>query len=458
MPYFTIITNDDTLFVEIKIRIETIKESKKEMLLLNKIQNFVYFTKTFPLTFSYQLTSKTGYWTLNIRLIQGININQLFQNLNITSYYEHDINDNGIKDYNNEEKEQINVLIKPELDLAIISGTFSEKESELLIKIAEQNKTINITEEIEFQIYGYQSLDNGSPISLSQNKYFYNKINLSISNSISYFINTQNRNSNNRIEFALCSDGRYSFSLKLTSGEEIPKNKTLVTYENGKTTIQFYTNENINYIYFTISIDPNSVQEKEIYHMIKYTSIDQYNSFQTFIIDQLRTNYSISNKAINSEWGAIKNASNYNSDVKAKFYYYLFEPTKTPHNLSICILSEATFIDSTEQTFYVFTNETYYHSEYDNIVIASFKSYNEEEFMIAFKSKKVYITSGNIWVWVCLIFGVFILVIGFGTYHLQKEIKKREEEEEKNKSFNIEINSNNNNKLFENELYSFDTN
>ena len=173
--------------------------------------------------------------------------------------------------------------------------------------------------------------------------------------------------------------------------------------------------------------------------MIKYKSIYFLNAFQNFTIDErLQSVFSLSARTINSNWGVINNSTNYDSTVKANFLYYLFEPTIIPQNHSICIMNEPIFKTYTTDTFYKFDNKTYSNDVYDNIVVAYFLNYDGEEFYISYKDKKIYITSGGLWIWISVVFCSFLLFVTVGTYLLYRKIK-RKENEDNNEQF-IEIN------------------
>lgn len=439
-----LVTNEKGSFI-LSIRIWKEKKEKKltESFSINNQTNFIYNSNPFPLYYYGLISKNASSVSINLKYMLGENNHQEniynYSNIIIESSLINQNQHNSILTSNDIDSYNIPVMRIEDKQTAYITidldNDLHDKYDCVYIKITEKEKSEGTKYKThQFQITSfYEEKDILKP--LIQNKYFFNKINLSSQNSINYILGPIPAKYSINLEFSSCSkDDKYSLTFAYKNGETVTEDKIHITEEYGKTIYQISPcKDSTEYIKLAINV-ANKDTKQIAYHLIKYTVIELNNKMyiDTYESYHLITEYEPFNYTITSKWGYIQDSSTFKDIKSSFFFYYLYEKRGSYSTInSICSLfSPAYFIPTINRNITI-TNSSFYGGGYDSVVVGYFVSENEVEHLILFEPKPVYISSSNIGLWIGIIFGVVVLLIGFAAIRLYLEIKKRENDTEK---------------------------
>lgn len=439
--YIEILTFSENLSVKMRFYIKKKENFQMESFDFRNITHLEYYNKPFPL-YLYCHISNMSNQILNFRLLYNIIDEQLFYNYSNLELKAFSTNEESISlfesmNYTLKDKQELNILSINERQISLISkdniNTNNNNLDYIMLQITEKNKQYPLqNNQLSFQLFSSNQINNENLLTLIPKKYVYSKISKSTKKNV-YILDSEFKNENYKqiqIEFASCSEAIYDFKFENYQNEKVLHyDRELEKF--GKTIIKIKSTELERYIKMTITLISDT-DENEIYHLIKYSVIDQTQEFNEFSINkQITYIYHPYNTTIQSYWGNITNITNYNSVVKSVYYYYLFENSdKSKPFLSICAMKNAEFSTKTTNSSKNYTNEKISKKGYQNQIIGYFMDENEEEFLFSFELININIYSGHTIIWIIVIICVLGLFIGFGTYWVYKEVSKREKEEE----------------------------
>lgn len=453
--YFIIETSDEEYAVNIQFNFIEKKHLSNQIFRLYDMSLFEFSAQVFPI-YLYGLIDDLANLVFNLKIVSE-NKNYNFSNFQIQALLFRAESDPSQNFSNNnmsfvqldqttiEEKEMIllsyNQKNNPQLDYMFLSLQISASKKNETNETNESNLTT-------FQLIGNNRYHEDQPIlSITQKKYIYDKITSfgKGNNKQVYILNLGDRNQEIKkkvlFEFASCSQGTFSFDFKTYNDKiSIP---FIETTKNGKTSLYLLANTMDQYLLFTLSFSSSSGNITDHYFIMKYSVIDEEQTFPEFSIDKgINNKYYYFNKTIESDWGSIKNKTNLDSVVNSvTFYYYLFEKEENKDNyFSICVLNSTITPKKTLNTSIIMQNDSFSGSGYKTLVIGYFTDSNYEEYLISYEVGEINLSSSTIWIWITIIILVVLLLISFGTYKLFSEISRREKEDKMSSS--IEINKN----------------
>ena len=398
-----------------------------EFMNINTMETLVTNNLSYPFNLTFDISNFTGKYTQNYKIDRKYLVDDNYTQLFIKAYYTD-------SSFSQKDSEGIEIKELPFEQTFMVFGTITTKKySYLVVQVSTKGEGkyeywgLSIRSSTQPELYKYQVL--------SPRKYFYDVIDNN--NASLYLLKKQESLDSIVVEFASCSNDTFTIEFY-----DFEKDSPL-NFTTGESSGRFYytiKNEGIkSYIKMSVKLEKVSeFNNSTSFFMLKYMYIE-YSRPYTFydISSPIQTSYSSTNNNMSISWGGMHNANNY---VKPTYYLSFYDKNKVKAaQKSICSVFNSDYNETlydTNQTTWINANNDKFKYEISVVGYYVDKS-TQEEFFVSFGSSVEEGGSSNMIMWVVVIFGVLLVIIGYVTYLIYKQVKIKGEEDEDES--NIEI-------------------